>query len=100
MEQLKNALEREETEEMKNNIQNKSATQIKKEISKSYLCPITQCIMKEPVVAEDGQTYERSAIREWFRMGKNVSPLTGATIGKRLVPNHCIKSAISQLRTL
>eukprot|EP00468_Gymnochlora_sp_CCMP2014_P008557 CAMPEP_0167746948 /NCGR_PEP_ID=MMETSP0110_2-20121227/3999_1 /TAXON_ID=629695 /ORGANISM="Gymnochlora sp., Strain CCMP2014" /LENGTH=1524 /DNA_ID=CAMNT_0007631775 /DNA_START=213 /DNA_END=4784 /DNA_ORIENTATION=+ len=31
----------------------------------AYLCPITTELMTDPVVAEDGKTYERSAIAMW-----------------------------------
>lgn len=30
-----------------------------------FVCPITQDVMEEPVVAADGYTYERDAIQEW-----------------------------------
>ena len=33
---------------------------------KDYLCPITLEIMIVPVVAADGHSYEREAIREWL----------------------------------
>jgi hypothetical protein len=29
-------------------------------------CPITFKLMTDPVVAEDGQTYQRQAIEEWI----------------------------------
>jgi hypothetical protein len=31
-------------------------------ISEHFYCPITQCIFDVPVVAEDGITYEKTAI--------------------------------------
>ena len=31
------------------------------------LCPILHAPFREPVVAEDGHTYERSAIEAWLR---------------------------------
>lgn len=30
-----------------------------------FVCPITQDLMDDPVVAADGYTYERDAIQEW-----------------------------------
>lgn len=33
---------------------------------KSFLCPSTNEAMKEPVVLESSQTYERRAIEYWF----------------------------------
>jgi hypothetical protein len=40
-----------------------------------YLCPITCEVMNDPVIAEDGQTYEREAIATWVA-GHGTSPMT------------------------
>ena len=61
-------------------------------------CSITQEIMNDPVVAEDGHTYEREALARWLSE-KNSSPLTGQPIGTRMVPNHAVKSIIANLRS-
>jgi hypothetical protein len=50
--------------------------------------------MKVPVIAEDGHTYERSAIEDWFKRGNRNSPKTQARIGQRLMPNHSMKALI------
>ena len=42
----------------------------------AFICPITQELMEEPVVTQDGQTYERHAIEYWLR-DHDTSPLTG-----------------------
>ena len=57
-----------------------------------YKCPITTDIMFDPVTAEDGYTYEREAILEWF-VNNSTSPMTNVKIGKNIIPNHAIKSA-------
>lgn len=44
------------------------------EIEHDFFCPITSLIMLDPVDTIDKQTYEREAIEEWFRTGKNTSP--------------------------
>ena len=44
-------------------------------IPHEYLCPITIMPMNDPVIASDGQTYERSAITEWLS-SHNTSPMT------------------------
>ena len=36
------------------------------DVLSEYRCPITQELPVDPVVAEDGQAYERSAIEDWF----------------------------------
>ena len=32
----------------------------------NFYCPISQDIMKDPVICSDGQTYERAHIQKWF----------------------------------
>jgi len=39
-----------------------------------FKCPITRDIMEDPVIAEDGQRYERTAILEWLKI-HNTSPM-------------------------
>jgi len=54
----------------------------------SLICPITQAIMCDPVVAADGHTYEREAITIWLE-NHNTSPKTNETLSsKQLLPNH------------
>jgi hypothetical protein len=59
-----------------------------------YICPINQEIMTDPVFADDGYTYERSAISAWFNEN-NTSPMTREKISKRLVTNNMLRSEIS-----
>ena len=62
----------------------------------SFMCPITQCLMVDPVSTCDGHTYERSAIEEWLS-NNDSSPITGATlIDTKLIPNHTLKGAIAE----
>jgi len=64
------------------------------EIPLHFVCSITYEIMREPVVASDGHTYEKSAIENWLKMA-NTSPMTGAALeSKNLVANHALKSVI------
>ena len=52
-------------------------------------------IMVDPVVANDGYTYDRKNIEEWWQKS-DLSPMTGLPIeSKSLIPNHTLKSAIS-----
>ena len=44
-------------------------------IIETITCPITQCVMKDPVQGSDGHTYERSAIISALRI-KSESPIT------------------------
>lgn len=61
------------------------------------LCPVTQNIMTDPVMAADGNNYERYGIETWFATGKISSPLTGQTfVTPRLYPNHCLRGEIAR----
>ncbi len=59
----------------------------------NYICPITKLIFKDPVVAEDGQVYERTAIIKWFR-SNNISPLTRNVISEKVYPLFFLKNEI------
>eukprot|EP00873_Tetraselmis_striata_P012791 jgi/Tetstr1/433055/TSEL_022390.t1 len=59
------------------------------------ICPITQDIMADPVLAEDGYTYEREAIAAHFR-GRAVSPMTNLPIGTAVLPNRIVKSMVEE----
>ena len=50
--------------------------------------------MTDPVIAEDGHTYERAEIQRWYDLGHATSPKTNKTIGQRLVPNQALKTLI------
>eukprot|EP00005_Dracoamoeba_jomungandri_P001536 CAMPEP_0174262220 /NCGR_PEP_ID=MMETSP0439-20130205/12847_1 /TAXON_ID=0 /ORGANISM="Stereomyxa ramosa, Strain Chinc5" /LENGTH=725 /DNA_ID=CAMNT_0015346893 /DNA_START=48 /DNA_END=2225 /DNA_ORIENTATION=- len=59
-----------------------------------FVCPITQELMNDPVVAVDGHTYERSAITEWLSQQKT-SPMSGASLETTvLYPNFGLRSRI------
>lgn len=53
-------------------------------------CPITCQIFVDPVVAEDGFTYEKTAILTWLKK-KSISPMTKKPISKNIYPNILIK---------
>ncbi|EOD04963.1 hypothetical protein EMIHUDRAFT_107434 [Emiliania huxleyi CCMP1516] len=61
-----------------------------------FICPITTEIMVEPVVAADGQSYERTAIERWLAT-KSTSPLTGGELEHSiLIPNHNLRRTIRE----
>ena len=63
-------------------------------IPDEFLCPITLEIMKDPVLCEDGHTYERTAI---MKISGSLSPLTKEIINKsKLIPNRALKNAIDR----
>lgn len=62
-----------------------------------FLCPITMEIMRDPVIAADGYTYDRSAILAWFEKGKDRSPMTNVVLpNKSVTPNRTLKMVIQK----
>lgn len=65
-------------------------------IPHEFLCPITQEVMKEPVICADGYTYEKDALAEWFKT-KDLSPMTGQKVDMKIVfPNFTLRSRIKE----
>jgi DNA-binding Lrp family transcriptional regulator len=65
-------------------------------VAEEWLCPITQELPWDPVMAEDSHYYERGSIEEWFRRNGSAvrSPVTNALMGRVL------KSAPQVLNTI
>eukprot|EP00903_Cladosiphon_okamuranus_P014066 g13074.t1 len=67
---------------------------------RQFLCPITQALVMDPVVAADGHSYERHAILEWFEACRRdsrppTSPMTGQAMASEDVTcNRALKSRI------
>ena len=60
-------------------------------------CPITRKTFRDPVVAEDGHTYERHAIINWLAENMGTSPKTQEVLNvKRLIPNLLVKRLIDE----
>mmetsp|Transcript_92930 Transcript_92930/g.277335 ORF Transcript_92930/g.277335 Transcript_92930/m.277335 type:complete len:269 (+) Transcript_92930:67-873(+) len=60
-----------------------------------FSCPITQELMRDPVIAADGHSYDRAAIQQWLAMGRRTSPVTNAALpSQSLVPNLALRSQI------
>ncbi len=59
-----------------------------------------QIRMRDPVIASDGQTYERSAIEGWFvkqGSGPPRSPVTGEPLrSAALLPNLAIRELVQR----
>lgn len=69
-----------------------------KEIPNEFMCPITGEIMMEPVIASDGETYDRSGIEAWMR-GWDTSPITTERLAhKWLTPNRNMARCIQMFR--
>ena len=66
------------------------------DVAADLVCPITQELPFDPVMAEDGKIYERSTIVEWLRRNAT-SPVTRAPMGRRIIPAIQTKNTISTL---
>ena len=62
------------------------------------VCPITFSLPVDPVTAEDGNVYERSAIEEWLKQ-QHKSPVTNLEMGTRLLPALRVKNMIRAMVT-
>lgn len=64
---------------------------------KMFVCPITLDVMRHPVIASDGHSYEHHAILSWLETS-NMSPMTGQEMkSSELTPNYTLKSIIDTL---
>jgi len=69
------------------------------DLLEDFNCPITGEPFEDPVIADDGHTYEKSAILKWFQMGNLKSPLTNAQLrNSHLIPNHRLKSCMASYK--
>jgi hypothetical protein len=60
-------------------------------------CPITHEIMTQPVVLQDGYTYEKQAITNWLSRN-NRSPMTNLPINNfQMIPNLIVTQLIREL---
>ncbi|KAH8053199.1 hypothetical protein JL721_10709 [Aureococcus anophagefferens] len=66
------------------------------EVPERLTCPLTLELMKQPVIACDGHTYERCAIQQWLERAKT-SPVTNEQLRTPdLIPNHAMKAMIAE----
>ena len=60
----------------------------------ALVCPISMELMRDPVMAMDGHTYERRNIERWLA-DHQTSPKTNEPLPSlTLVPNHAVKSMV------
>lgn len=66
----------------------------------SLRCPITQGVLQDPVLAQDGQVYSRHAIEAYFHScGENAfSPVTGVAMVQTLTPLPWLRRILEELR--
>eukprot|EP00240_Pyramimonas_obovata_P012408 CAMPEP_0118930102 /NCGR_PEP_ID=MMETSP1169-20130426/6903_1 /TAXON_ID=36882 /ORGANISM="Pyramimonas obovata, Strain CCMP722" /LENGTH=109 /DNA_ID=CAMNT_0006872409 /DNA_START=7 /DNA_END=333 /DNA_ORIENTATION=- len=72
-----------------------------KDLPRALTCPITLCIMREPVMDANGITFEREAIETALREKPGISPFTNARYpdgDARLTPNRIVLDLISEFQ--
>ncbi|KAL9653551.1 hypothetical protein ABK040_000471 [Willaertia magna] len=61
-----------------------------------YKCPISQQVMKNPVILETGQTFEKKFIEEWLKK-YDTCPTTGIRLEfKKIISNYTLRSIINK----
>lgn len=61
-----------------------------------YICPISMDLMTDPVIGNDGHTYERAAITEWLT-NHHASPMTRRPMALTdIQPNFALRGAIER----
>ena len=65
-------------------------------IADEWVCPITQELPIDPVMAEDGKIYERADIAKWLGEQRR-SPCTGAAMGAKLVSSPQVRNTLEHL---
>jgi hypothetical protein len=67
-----------------------------KEWPEDFVCPISRCLMADPVVVATGQSYERMCIQLWFQRGYRHCFKSGMAVMTPIVltPNLQLRSAI------
>jgi Mg-chelatase subunit ChlD len=65
-------------------------------IPDEFLCPISYEVMEDPVILEDGHTYDRKSIDTWLTQ-RRTSPLTNRALSSMaLSPNYALRAAIER----
>lgn len=62
-----------------------------------FKCPISMCVMKDPVVASDGISYERAEIQRVLQQQptRRVSPMTRERLDTKVFPNINLRKRIA-----
>jgi hypothetical protein len=74
-----------------------SSSSSNEQLMRNLTCTLTQQMFVDPVIATDGQTYERAAILDWINV-YHCSPTTGAPMDATFRNNTEIKSIIQSIK--
>lgn len=69
----------------------------------TFVCPLTNSMMQEPVIADDGLSYSKQALLEYFEDCKRrqvaiTSPSTRGEMSEHFVPNSALAKEIEEYR--
>jgi hypothetical protein len=93
--QTQEALQRKKAEKNENRKDNNNITTDYVDIE-SFLCPISQEIMRDPVITPKGISFERKAILDWLKKSQNC-PITKTKLTEKdLITNYSLKNAIDE----
>ena len=70
------------------------------EMAEEFVCPITQELPVDPVMAQDGRIYEKKAVEDWIasKRGQPLkSPVTNESMGTALLPAVQARNAIRNM---
>jgi len=76
--------------------------------NENFICPLTLSTFEDPVICDDGITYDKSAIDNWFSVqesrcfddpNKRISPMTKMPISTHYIRNIALKNAIESDNT-
>lgn len=68
---------------------------------RELICPITQELFDEPVVCQDGHSYEKASLIRWFRSSSRIirSPLTSDILtSQKIILNRAIQNLAKEYR--
>ena len=68
------------------------------DVPHEFVCPITLCLMWDPVVASDGRTYELRALQRILGSLTPVSPWTREPLTQTIIRNHQLRERIRGYR--
>ena len=74
----------------------KTESALASSVLSAVTCPISHSLAVQPVLAEDGQCYEREEIMKWLEQ-KHTSPVTNKEMGTRLVDHVAGRNLASSL---
>lgn len=63
------------------------------------LCPITKALIRDPVIASNGVSYDKDAIEMWLALGNSEFPAGGGVVADRqLRPNSALAAKVAQFK--